>query len=141
MVVADIMRRDVEFIPPDTTVQQAAQLMGELDVAALPIGSRTDLRGIVTSRDILFRVVARGLDSSQVKTVDVMSSTVFSCRENDSLETALETMAAHGVRRLPVVDAEGHVVGWITIARIARTLFLEGRLEPEAVERSIGVPL
>lgn len=140
MVVADIMRRDVEFVSPDTTVQQAAQLMGELDVAALPVGSRTDLRGILTSRDILFRVVARGLDSTQVRTGEVMSSMLFSCRENDSLETALETMAAHGVRRLPVVDAQGYVVGWITVARIAHRLLLEGRLPPETMERSIGEP-
>ena len=60
MLVSEIMAKALEFISPDATVQDAATLMGELDVGALPVGSADDLVGILTDRDILFRVVAEG---------------------------------------------------------------------------------
>lgn len=60
MQVAEIMATPVEFIEPDATIEEAAVLMGELDVGCLPVGNAHDLRGILTDRDILFRVVAAG---------------------------------------------------------------------------------
>src|SRR4051794_23292354 len=62
MRVSDVMSRDVEFIAPDEIVREAAVLMGELDVGALPVGTATDIEGVITDRDILYRVVAAGLD-------------------------------------------------------------------------------
>ena len=58
MKVSDLMAAHVEFLESDATVQDAAALMGELDVSALPIGTAVDLRGVITDRDILYRVVA-----------------------------------------------------------------------------------
>ena len=60
MRVADIMARTIEFVAPDASVQEAATLMGEIDVGAVPVGTAEDLQGILTDRDILFRVVAAG---------------------------------------------------------------------------------
>ncbi|MDB5867236.1 MAG: hypothetical protein JWO70_5042, partial [Betaproteobacteria bacterium] len=60
MKVSDLMAKHVEFIDADATVQDAASLMGELDVSALPIGTADELKGVITDRDILYRVVAEG---------------------------------------------------------------------------------
>lgn len=125
VLVSEIMAKALEFIAPDATVQEAATLMGELDVGALPVGSAEDLLGILTDRDILFRVVAEGGDSTQVRVREVMSSSVFSCRDTDTLATAMDIMGAYHVRRLPVLDEAKHVVGWLTLSDVSRRLLLE----------------
>ena len=101
MNVGDVMSREVEFIGPEASAQDAAEGMGEIDVGALPVGAVERLHGIVTDRDILYRVVAKGLDP------------------------ATAPMAANHVRRMPVQDPDGaRVVGWITLADISRTLIV-----------------
>ncbi|WP_270936326.1 CBS domain-containing protein [Falsiroseomonas oryzae] len=125
MRVAEVMTRDVEFIAPDAPVSAAAELMGELDVGALPVGGASELRGIVTDRDLLYRVVARGLDASRVRVQEVLSAPVVTCREADDLQAALDLMAANHLRRLPVLDAGGRVTGWLTLADLARVLLHE----------------
>jgi CBS domain-containing protein len=124
MLVGEIMARALEFIAPDASVQDAAVLMGELDLGALPVGSAEDLQGILTDRDILFRVAAAGRDATRVRVREVMSTTVFNCKETDTLETAMDIMGAYHVRRLPVVDEGARVVGWVTLSDIARRLLL-----------------
>ncbi len=111
MKVGDVMTRDVEFVGAEATVAEAAAAMGDLGVGALPIGATDDLQGILTDRDILFRVVARGLSNTEVLVGDVMTTTIFSCRQEDSISTALNLMGARNLRRLPVLDANGRVVG------------------------------
>ncbi len=125
MQVSELMADAIEFIPPDATAQEAAELMGELDVGALPVGAPEDLQGVVTDRDLLFRVVAAGRDPARTRVREIMSSTVFTCRDTDTLETAMDMMAAYHVRRLPVRNEAGHVVGWVTLSDLARRLLLE----------------
>jgi CBS domain-containing protein len=134
MRVSELMTREVEFIAPDVPVRVAAELMGELDVGALPVGGPSDLRGIVTDRDLLYRVVARGLDAARVTVAEVLTSPVITCREEDSLQVLLDQMTAHHLRRLPVVDAGGRVVGWITLADLARAMLLDS----EALQRALA---
>ena len=125
MRVADVMSRHVEFIEADAPVQEAAVLMGELDVGALPVGAPERLEGVLTDRDILYRVVARGLDCSEVRVRDVLTTPVLSCRAEDDVRDAMDLMAAHHIRRLPVRDAAGRVVGWVTLADLSRRLLLD----------------
>lgn len=125
MTVGDIMSRDVEFIPPESSAQDAAELMGELDVGALPIGAADRMLGIVTDRDILYRVVAKGLDPAEAKLRDICSRPVITCRPADALSAAMDAMATNHIRRLAVQDPEGgRVVGWITLADISRNLLV-----------------
>ena len=133
MRVGDVMTRDVEFVSAETTVAEAAAAMGDLGVGALPIGAMDDLQGILTDRDILFRVVARGLSNTEVLVGDVMTTTIFSCRQEDSIGTALNLMGARNLRRLPVLDANGRVVGLVTLADLSRTMLLENALIQRAV--------
>jgi CBS domain-containing protein len=125
MKVKDLMSRHVEFIESDALVKDAAVLMGELDVGALPVGSPERLEGIVTDRDILYRVVARGLDCSFVRVREIISRPVVTCGEDDSLQAAMDVMASNHIRRMPVCGAGGNVTGWITLADLSLKLLIE----------------
>ncbi|ARJ71019.1 CBS domain-containing protein [Paracoccus contaminans] len=125
MRVGEIMARHVEFIPADAPVSEAAELMGELEVGALPVGTAEDLLGVVTDRDILYRVVARGLSGAGLPVGEIATRPVIGCGEEDSLQDAMNLMAAHHIRRLVVRDAVGTAVGWLTLADLARHLLVE----------------
>lgn len=125
MRVGAIMTRHVEFIAGEAPVSEAAELMGELDVGALPVGSADNLEGVVTDRDILYRVVARGLSPADVSVREVASHPMIGCGAEDTVQAAMDAMAAHHVRRLVVRDDVGRVVGWVTLADLARHLLVD----------------
>lgn len=134
MLVSEIMARALEFIAPEDTLQEAAVLMAELDVGALPVGSPDDLQGVVTDRDILMRSVAEGRDPTRMRVREAMSRTVFTCRETDSLATAMDIMGSYHIRRLPVVDEGGIVTGWLTLSDVSRLLLLDTGAVREALK-------
>lgn len=138
MNVAEVMSREVEFIEPSASVQVAAELMGEIDVGALPVGDSSHLEGVVTDRDILYRVVAGGLDPVATKIRAVASRPVITCRDDDDLQVAMDLMAANHVRRLPVSDRTGKIVGWITLADVARRLLVENEPVQAALRQLTG---
>ena len=138
MNVAEVMSREVEFIAPSASVQAAAELMGEIDVGALPVGDPSSLEGVITDRDILYRVVAGGLDPVTTKIRDVASRPVITCRDDDGLQAAMDLMAANHVRRLPVSDHTGRIVGWITLADVARRLLVESEPVQTALRQLTG---
>jgi CBS domain-containing protein len=128
MKVSELMAKHVEFIDGDATVQDAASLMGELDVSALPIGSADDLQGVITDRDILYRVVAEGKDPRRTSVLQVATKLVFSCKPEDDLTVAMNLMASQNVRRLPVLDDAQHVAGWITLSDLSRHLLVQSQV-------------
>ena len=138
MNVAEVMSREVEFIAPSASVQAAAELMGEIDVGALPVGDPSSLEGVITDRDILYRVVAGGLDPVTTRIRDVASRPVITCRDDDGLQAAMDLMAANHVRRLPVSDHTGRIVGWITLADVARRLLVESEPVQTALRQLTG---
>ena len=127
MRVADMMTRHVEFVESDASAQDAAALMGELDVSALPVGSADDLKGIITDRDLLYRVVAEGKDPRRTRVGEVATKLVFTCRADDPLTTAMDLMASHNIRRLPVTDDE-RVIGWLTLSDVSRRLLVDSEV-------------
>lgn len=135
MKVAEVMSTAVEFITGTAPVKEAAELMGELDVGALPVGNAGALDGIVTDRDLLFRVVAAGLDPNTALVRDVASRSVIACRDTDDLRVAMDLMAANQIRRLPVMDDRGAVCGWVTLADISRKLLVDSRDLQSALTR------
>jgi CBS domain-containing protein len=128
MKVSDLMAKHVEFIDANATVQDAASLMGELDVSALPIGTADDLKGVITDRDILYRVVAEGKDPRRTPALQVATKSIFSCKPEDPISTAMHLMASQNVRRLPVLDDAQRVVGWITLSDLSRHLLVESQV-------------
>ncbi|MFO7286849.1 MAG: CBS domain-containing protein [Gammaproteobacteria bacterium] len=138
MRVADVMSREIELVSPDATVQEAATIMAEYDVGAVLIGDHGRLDGILTDRDILLRAVVAGRDPRDVEAREVMSSTLFVCREDDTLEQAFRQMSERQVRRLPVLDRDDRLVGIVALSDLSRHGF-EHRLPHEAL-RDLAEP-
>lgn len=137
MTVAEVMTRHVEFVAPGASAQDAAALMGELDVSSLPVGTADGLQGVITDRDLLYRVVAEGKDPRQTRVADVATRLVFTCREEDPVTAAMDLMAAHNIRRLPVLDGE-RVVGWLTLSDLARRLLVDSTVVQAGLREIVG---
>lgn len=119
MRVDEVMVSDVAMVSPDDSVQDAAQMMGDLDATAVAVGRPGGtVLGILTQRDVMVRVVAQGRAPSATKVADVMSSQVACCRGDDDVETIAATMADRQIRRMPVLDADGRLVGLVTLGDI-----------------------
>jgi CBS domain-containing protein len=116
------MTADARCVQQGQTLVDAARLMRELDVGALPIcGDDNRLKGMVTDRDIVIRCIADGGDPAQTDVMSLAQGKPVTVGADDDIEVALRTMAEHQVRRLPVID--GHdLVGLISQADIARNL-------------------
>jgi CBS domain-containing protein len=122
MKVSEAMTREVEFVPADATVREAATTMAEHDIGAVLVGSAERPEGILTDRDIILRVVVEGRDLTDLRVRDAMSSTLFTCRADDPVEVAAKRMEEHQVRRLPVVGEDGTVVGIVVRSDLVRAI-------------------
>ena len=119
--VAEVMTTRPRAVTLQTSVREAAQLMEEEDVGALPVVEEdARLVGIVTDRDVAVRVVSRGLDPDATRVGEVASTEVFALTPEDDLDEALKMMAHAQVRRLPIVVRENELVGMLAQADIAR---------------------
>ena len=119
----DIMSPDCTCIGENDTVLDAAERLAELNVGSMPICGEDDrLKGMVTDRDIVVKVLAKGKDPSSTPVSELATQDeVVTIGADDPIEEALRTMAAHKVRRLPVID--GHdLVGIVAVADIATNL-------------------
>jgi CBS domain-containing protein len=121
-VARDIMTPDPQCVKEDETLVDAARLMRDLDVGALPIcGNDERLKGMLTDRDIVVKCIADGGDPSSVTAGSLGQGKPVTIGADDDIREALKTMQQHQVRRLPVID--GHdLVGIISQADIARSL-------------------
>jgi CBS domain-containing protein len=115
----EIMTGGVECVQEDETVLDAAKKMDQLGVGALPIcGSDDRLRGMLTDRDIVVKVLAQGKDAASTRAGDLGQGEVVTIGADDDLEQLVRTMAKHQVKRLPVID--GHrLVGVVSEADLA----------------------
>jgi CBS domain-containing protein len=117
MAIGEICSREVLFARRDTTVKAAAALMRESHIGSIivvdePNGKRIPA-GILTDRDIVVAVVALGLDPNAIQVGDVMGQELLAVREDAGVAETVELMRMKGVRRLPVTDAAGALVGII----------------------------
>lgn len=139
MKISQLMTTYIDFAEPTDTVDTLAELMGDLDVGAVPIGTPEAPLGIVTDRDILFRVVAKGLDPKTVAVGDIISAPLLCCSPDTRLEDALDLMAANHLRRLGVRVGEEPIIGWITLSDVSRALLLKSETMTTALrELSAG---
>lgn len=122
MKVNDIYTPLARSCKRETNLAEAMSLMWEFDIGALPVvNDEGVLIGVVTDRDIAMAVAAWNHLASEIKVGKVMSGKTHSCTREHSLKKALEIMRREQLRRLPVVDADGHLQGMITINDIIRT--------------------
>ena len=118
--IRDVMTSNPCTIDAEKPVAYAAKMMRDEDVGLAPIVEGDKLVGMLTDRDIAIRVVAEGRDPDQVKVRDVASKQVVTIDPQQDLDAALRIMAEHQVRRLPVVEEDGQLVGVVAQADIAR---------------------
>ncbi len=116
----DIMTPDCSCIGENDTVLDAAKRLAELDVGAMPICGEDDrLKGMLTDRDIVVKVLAQGKDPASTRAGELATQgEVVTIGADDSIDEALRTMTEHKVRRLPVIDGR-ECVGIISQADIA----------------------
>ena len=116
----DVMTGDAQCIGENESVTDAAKRLAELDVGAMPICGEDDrLKGMVTDRDIVVKVLAQGRDPSATTAGELGEGKPVTIGADDSVEEAIHTMKDHRVRRLPVID--GHrLIGIVSQADVAR---------------------
>ena len=119
MQAGEVMTRDVVTVRPDAMVREAARMMDELNVGALPVCDGARLVGIVTDRDIVVRSTADGMRPDTTPVHMVMTGEVFWCVEDDPVEKIEEAMARRQIRRMPVVDQDKRLVGMIALGDLA----------------------
>ncbi|CAL9343749.1 Hypoxic response protein 1 [Streptomyces sp. enrichment culture] len=118
----EIMTPDATCIGAEESVLEAARKMTELGVGALPIcGTDNKLKGMLTDRDIVVKVLGQGKDPAEVKAGELAQGEAVTIGADDDTAEILRTMTEHKVRRLPVID--GHtLVGIVAQADVARSL-------------------
>ena len=116
MSVRDFMVRDVKFCSLDSNLAQVAEIMWNGACGTLPVvDGSSRLLSMITDRDVCIALGTRNLRASDVRVSDVAAIRYFACTPDDDIHTALKTMAAQEVRRLPVVDDERKLVGILSI--------------------------
>ena len=114
MRVSELMLRDVTLIPAEESVQNAARAIADVDNRFILVGVDDRVAGVLTIRDILIRLVAAGLDPTATTVSQVMSSSLFTCTEQEDAESVVERMTEHRIEQMPVLDESGSLVGVIT---------------------------
>ena len=123
MKIHDIMTKDPSTVTPEASVREAAQVMKKEDVGIVPVvegQSGRRLVGVVTDRDIAIRCIADGKDGT-CRVRDVMSTDdIATCLESDDVDNLMSAMRTEKVRRIPIVDERGSLVGIVSQADVLR---------------------
>ena len=119
MTVGEICNREIIVIQRDESVQEAAKLMRQFHVGAVividkPNGCTVPI-GIITDRDLVVEVMATELDETVITVGDIMTPDIVAVKENTATNEAIELMRRKTVRRLPVVDESGELIGILTL--------------------------
>ena len=117
--VRDVMTPNPQGVETTASVTDAARIMKEQDVGPVPILEGGQLVGMLTDRDIAIRVVAEGRDPQSTTAGEIASRDLVTIDPQQNLDEALRLMAQHQVRRLPVVDEDGRLVGIVAQADVA----------------------
>ena len=138
----DIMTDSPAVATAETTARDAARMMEDNDCGSLPVVESRDslkLIGMVTDRDLALRILGRGQDPN-TPIREAMTKNVSSVKQNDDLDAVERVMSGQQVRRVPVVDDQGRVVGIVAQADLARELEAVGRKDFTRVVEKISQP-
>jgi CBS domain-containing protein len=116
------MTKDPACCVPGDSASRVAKLMKTQNVGSIPVCENRNSRklvGIITDRDLAMHVVAEGKDANNTHVEDMMTKHPVTCHAEDDLQNAMEAMQRHQIRRIPIVDHEGNLVGIIAQADIA----------------------
>lgn len=118
MKVSEVMSGDVCVVQRQDTIRAAAQLMRSKDIGSIPVSADDRLVGMVTDRDIVVRALADGLDAD-TPVSRIMSEGIKYCFDDEDLRDVARNMSELCVRRLPVVDRDKRLVGFVSLSNIA----------------------
>ena len=118
--IKDAMTSNPKTVTSDQTVADAARIMKQEDAGVVPIVDGDRLVGVVTDRDITITVVAEGKDPQSTRVTEIASRDLVTVDPQQDLDEALRLMAQHQVRRLPVVEEDGRLVGILAQADVAQ---------------------
>jgi CBS domain-containing protein len=117
--IKDVMIPDVVTIDATATLAEAAGVMREANVGMLPVTDGENLIGVVTDRDLVIRGMAQDVKPSSVQVSECMSTNVIAVPPDAPVEGAMEIMAREQIGRLPVIDADGKLIGVVTLSSLA----------------------
>lgn len=121
MKIKELMTKDVERCTPFTSLASAVEALWRRDCGVLPVvDSEGRVTGIITDRDIAIALGTRGNRAIEVTVGDAMTRAVFTCGAEDDVSAAISAMKKHRVRRVPVVDAQRHLLGIVSLHDLAR---------------------
>lgn len=118
MKVREIMTCDVATAAPETTIEEIATMMKELDTGAVPVVDDDELVGLITDRDIVLRCIAEGEDPAEMTADEMFSERLETVGPEADVEEAVRLMAQRRIRRLPVVE-NGRLVGIVSLGDLA----------------------
>jgi len=113
MLVKNAMNKKVFIVEPNVTIKEAAKIMTQHRIGSLIVMQDKILVGILTERDILWKVVAGGLDPSNTLIQDVMTKEVITIDANQTVEEAADLMAEKEIKKLPVIE-DNKLIGIVT---------------------------
>lgn len=138
MLIREVMTTNPACCKPTDTLDTVARMMLEHDCGEIPVCENNRLVGVITDRDITLRAVAAGKAPMSLAASEVMTRNVYSVYDNDKLETAFAIMSEKLVRRLPVIDANGAIIGIISQADLVAKVpsFKTARLMKSVAKRT-----
>jgi CBS domain-containing protein len=116
------MTKNPVTVKPNSSVQDVAKIMSEKKIGSIIISGNGELSGILTERDLVRKVLAKGKDPKSVKVNDIMSKPVVRINEDSDLLDASELMKKKNIRRLVVVDKTKKIVGILSTNDMARVM-------------------
>jgi CBS domain-containing protein len=133
--ISEVMTTNVQVVRPDETVRNAAKMMADMDVGAIPVCDGRRLQGMVTDRDITIRATAEGR-GGDTPVREVMTTDVVWCTDEDDTQDVLDRMADEQIRRIPVVDQDRNLVGIVALGDLA----IEDEQNVDEALRDISMP-
>lgn len=134
------MTHDPQTCRPDDDLATAANVMWDLDCGCVPVvGEGRRVVGMITDRDACMAALMSGRPLHELRVAEVMSKEIAYCRPSDGLDEAHAMMRARRVRRLPVTDGEGRVVGVLSLHDIARAAKRDRRFFPRVKLRDVAL--
>jgi len=125
MKCQEVMTENPVFCLPDDSVGQAARVMRREHVGSVPVvtdDQRRELIGILTDHDLAVKIVGESRDANRTNVYDVMTRAVIACRDDDDVSSAVLAMEEHQIRRVPIVDYSGQLIGIISHGDVSPSL-------------------
>lgn len=125
-------------VAPDDTVYHALTIMAERNLSALPVVRNKELIGIISERDYARKVILQGKRSRETAVSDIMTAKVVTIQPDKTVNDCMSIMTERRIRHLPITDAQGHMVGIISIGDVMKVIMEEQRFMIAELQRYIA---